>query len=91
MFSVCVRTVGRDTVELARDVRAVEIGREESQDLELPLAERLDQWLSDGRPRRGRDDGGEQPAQVARRRCVRFAASLSSAAIGGPSSTKTRT
>ena len=43
MFLVWVRTVFSDTIELAGDVRTVQVGSEQPEHVELALAQRLDQ------------------------------------------------
>ena len=45
MFLVWVRTVFSDTDELAGDVRAVQVGSEQPEHVELAFAQRLDQAL----------------------------------------------
>ena len=68
MFWVCVRTVLQRDHELARDVRAVEIARQQPKDVQLAFAEWLDQRLvARGDRGSGRIEGGQQPADVVRR------------------------
>ena len=62
-----VRAHGRQGhAELARDVRAVEVALQQAQDLELALAERLDQGLVARARPSGVTDGGQEPADIAR-------------------------
>ena len=64
MFLVCVRTVFSDTDELASYFRAVQVGSEQPEHVQLAFAQWLDQALTGGRAALGRVNGGQEPADI---------------------------
>ena len=91
MFLVCVRMVFSDTDRAPGDVGPVEVGAEQPEHVELAVAQRLDESC---RPAEvavlGARRRRQQPPDVAGGPDCRVSA-LSRAAIGGPSSAKSRT
>ena len=82
--------------ELAGDVRAVQVASEQPKHVQLAFAQWLDQALLDGRAALGLVNGCQESTDIARGDPLLFAmcsraTALSREAMGGPSSTKTRT
>ena len=91
MLLVWVRNVLSETMELARDVGAAQIGAEEPEDVELARAQIVDEsGRAMARPARRRPGRGEHPSGVPAGGAS-VPTARRSAVMAGPSSRKTRT